>query len=83
MIAIPDLTLKEVLAPHGRWCASGHTAVESWSREGPGTAPSMTRFFQVSSDQNHVVNGVYCEPCLVIANAQARKIRMEMKNGTR
>jgi hypothetical protein len=81
VIGNPDLTLKEVNAPQNLWCASGHRTVETWSREGPGTPACPTRFFRVSSDKNPNVNGVYCEVCLVIANARARQMKMENENG--
>jgi hypothetical protein len=68
-----DLQVKQVPATHGRWCSSGHTAPESWSREGRGTPPLPTAFFQVTGVGDHNVRGIYCEPCLMVANAMARQ----------
>jgi hypothetical protein len=69
----PDLQVKQVAASPGRWCASGHVAVESWSREGPGTPLVPTLFYQVTSVVDRKVNGTYCELCLTVANAMARE----------
>jgi len=68
-----DLQVKEVPAAQGRWCSSGHVAVERWSKEGPGTPPVPTLFYQVTSVSDRNVNGTYCEPCMVVANAMARE----------
>ena len=77
----PDLTFKEVLTPHNRWCKSGHAASETFRREGPDSEALPTRFFHVTSDFVPDVNGTYCEPCLVVANAVGRAKKMEMKHG--
>lgn len=66
----PDLTIKEVVTPQGRWCRSGHVAPENFRRD-PDKDPEPTKFFQVSSKTTG--NGVYCEPCLVVAHAMARE----------
>ena len=68
-----DLTFKETPAPHGRWCKSGHEAPATFHRDGTGAPAQPTKFFQVSSDARPEVNGVYCEPCLIIANAMQRR----------
>ena len=65
----PDLIMKEVNAPANNWCSSGHMAVETFRREGPESEALPTRFFRVSSIKAPKVNGTYCEPCLMIANA--------------
>ena len=75
MLPKPDLTFKEVNPPHKRWCTSGHEAPEMFAREGPGTEKTLTRFFRVSNTNNKDVNGTYCEPCVIVANALARKNR--------
>jgi hypothetical protein len=72
---VPELTVKEVTPPVQRWCHSGHFAPESWEREGVGTGHQLTRFFAVSNNGGESVNGVYCEPCLVIAHAHARTVK--------
>jgi len=79
--AKPDLTMKEVPPPHNRWCQAGHCAPDRFAREGTGSALEPTRFFQVGSKANPNVNGVYCEPCLIIANYGARKTRETRSNG--
>ena len=62
-----DLTQKEVDAPPDRYCSSGHNlGVLAAYRNKP------VRFFQVSGKG---VDGVYCEPCLVLANYVARRKR--------
>lgn len=72
MIPKADFIVKEVTPPHGNWCKSGHTAPTTFRRAGPDGADLPTRFFQVTSDQNAAVSGVYCEPCLILAHAMQR-----------
>lgn len=72
MIPKADLVFKEVRTPHGHWCKSGHVAPTTFRREGPQGEDLPTKFFQVASDKNPQVNGVYCEPCLIIAHAMQR-----------
>lgn len=50
--------------PHNRWCASGHTAPELFRRSGPESLEEPTVFFFI---QGNETNGIYCEPCLIIA----------------
>jgi hypothetical protein len=69
----PDLSAEEVGAPFARWCTSGHVAAEAWSREGAGTPVASTRFYRVVSAKDPTVNGTYCEPCMMVANAMARE----------
>ncbi len=64
-----DLEQIEVEPPLENWCASGHQAPATFRREGPGTPDLPTRFFLV---KGHNVHGIYCEPCLAIANHIAR-----------
>lgn len=73
MLPRADLHVKAVPETAGRWCSSGHVAPESWSREGAGTPLVPTQFFQVTSALDRSVNGTYCEPCLMVANAMARE----------
>jgi len=70
-----QFSAKEVPAPPQRWCHSGHFAPEVFAREGPGTEPQPTRFFSVVARATPAVNGVYCEPCLILANAAALPAR--------
>lgn len=66
-----DLTFKEVPAPLQNWCKSGHFAPAKFRREGPTAKEEVTKFYQASySDPN--VNGVYCEICVILANALSR-----------
>lgn len=76
-----DLSIKQVQVPQDLWCKSGHKAPEKFKRNGPRTRSLSTRFFQVVSEKNPNVNGIYCEPCLIIANAISKHKKMEMKNG--
>lgn len=63
MILAADLTIKEVSEPGSQRCASGHEA------SGMSYQNKSVRWFRVSSVKNPKVNGIYCEPCLIIANA--------------
>jgi hypothetical protein len=64
-----DISETEVDPPLGKWCASGHTAPETYKRSGPDSPPEPTRFFLVQVSD---ICGIYCEPCLVIANHISR-----------
>jgi hypothetical protein len=65
------LILKEVEAPIDHICRSGHEAPHIFCRNGPGTQPEPTKFFEVFVEgKNH---GIFCEPCLMVANFIARK----------
>lgn len=64
-----DMVVKQVQNPHGDWCKSGHVGSKTFRIEGASGKESPTRYFQVTSDNAPDVNGIYCEPCLVIANA--------------
>jgi hypothetical protein len=64
-----DVVQEEVEAPFNRWCACGHTAPETFRREGPESPATPTRFFLVTSKD---IKGIYCEPCLMIANYVAK-----------
>lgn len=65
-----DLTQREVEPPFNKWCACGHVAPEMFRRSGPGSPEEPIRFFQVSGQG---LNGIYCEPCLIIANFMSQK----------
>jgi hypothetical protein len=68
-----DMTVKEVASPPGLYCRSGHRAAEMFRRAGTQAPEEPIKFFQVSC--NAQVDGVYCEPCLIIANAMAKSER--------
>lgn len=65
-----DLVQREVDPPKNRWCCSGHEAPLMFRRSGPESKEELTKFFQVSG---HGINGIYCEPCLIIAHHMARE----------
>lgn len=56
-------------APFNRWCASGHVAPELFRNQGPDKPEEPTRFFLIKHKE---VTGIYCEPCLIVANHIAR-----------
>jgi hypothetical protein len=64
-----DLEQEQVEAPLGNWCASGHQAPSVFRRLGPNSMAEPTRFFLI---KGHGINGIYCEPCLAIANHMAK-----------
>ncbi len=68
-----DLIIKEVQPPHSYWCKSGHRAPATFHRNGLAGADQPIKFFQVASVKMPNVNGVYCEPCLIVANAMKRE----------
>jgi hypothetical protein len=72
MFTRADLTVKEVPSPANLCCRSGHVAPETFRREGMLGPDEPTKFFHVVSNQNPEINGVYCEPCLIIANAMSK-----------
>lgn len=74
-----DFVAKEVEPPHGFLCRSGHEAPKLFRRLGTKAPEEPTKFFQVSSLKNPQVNGVYCEPCLIVANEMSRQEKMEIK----
>lgn len=57
-----DLTFASTPTPPGLRCSSGHVAAEN------------TRFFQVSGAGP---TGTYCEPCLIVANYLAARLKNE------
>lgn len=66
------LTQKEVTPPENGWCDCGHRAPETFKRSGANSPKEPTKFFKLTSD-NGKCNGVYCEPCLVIAHYISKK----------
>lgn len=69
MRLVANTVVKEVGPPPNLYCRSGHNAPELFRRGGTKAPEEPTKFFQVSSDGHPAVNGVYCEPCLIIANS--------------
>jgi hypothetical protein len=67
-----DLKIDEVLDHTSLVCRSGHVASKLFCRDGPKSPEVPTKFFEVTSRSNPEVNGIYCEPCLIIANALNR-----------
>jgi len=66
----PDLSMKQVETPPERWCSSGHIAPELFKLYGADGIEAPTRFFLIVGNG---INGIFCEPCLCVANAMARK----------
>lgn len=64
-----DQTISEVENHVGGWCDSGHQAPELFRQAGPGSPELPTRFFLV---KNRQIEGIFCEPCLIIANHIAK-----------
>lgn len=63
-----DLIYDEVIEHPTRWCSCGHLASELFKRDGVNA--TKTRFFHV---QGLGIDGIYCEPCLIVANYVAKK----------
>lgn len=74
MILDADLTQREVDMPHDRWCASGHCAPILFRRSGPGSLEEPIKFFRVIG---HGTDGIYCEPCLIVAHWMATQQKKE------
>jgi len=74
-----DTTVSEVPSPLMRWCRSGHRAPELFRLDG--REPTPTRFFRVESDKDVSVEGIYCEPCLILAGYLARKQGVQHGSG--
>ena len=64
-----DLTISEVDNHISGWCDSGHKAPLLFKREGPESPELPTRFFAMTYTS---INGIYCEPCLIVANHIAK-----------
>ena len=77
MIPKVDFSAKEVLQPPRRWCKSGHEAPATFRRDGPQGEDLPTRFFHVAT-KNREINGVFCELCLIVANAVSRQDKMKI-----
>lgn len=60
-----DLTIKEVNPPCNLWCSSGHKSAEFFCPDDPNKKDIPTRFFKIKHAN---VEGIYCEPCLIVAN---------------
>lgn len=61
-----DITVEiEQIDKEDLYCDSGHYAKPTFKRDGPNSNEESVRFFKVSSKD---ANGIYCEPCLILAN---------------
>jgi hypothetical protein len=69
MFGPADMVVKEVAPPMSLWCKSGHEAPAMFRRRGTKAPEEPTKFFRISCSHDPHVNGIYCEPCLIIANA--------------
>jgi hypothetical protein len=67
-----DVIQEQVEAPLNGWCACGHVAAKTFKRGGADTPAEPTRFFLISGKVDREIKGIYCEPCLVIANYLSR-----------
>lgn len=77
-MAKADMIVKEIPAPIGMYCKSGHKAKELFRRGGADSPEEPTKFFQVSGGD--LIDGCYCEPCIIVANYLAeQKKKMENK----
>lgn len=65
------ITYKEIEPPDNRYCCTGHVAPEKFKRN-PNGEKEPTKFFHVTGDERFP-HGVYCEPCLIIANFLAKQ----------
>ena len=68
------LTFKEVDRPDDGICDTGHVAPDEFRRGGSDSPSEPTKFFKCSG----VIQGTYCEPCLMIINHVA-KLKKEGK----
>jgi hypothetical protein len=75
MVLKPDIIYKEISCPVGRWCDSGHVAPKEFRRGGAESLLEPTKFYSVSG----LIDGIYCEPCLIVSNWIARKNKEKLK----
>lgn len=59
------LDVREVTPPVGYFCSCGHAAIGTFRRGGAGDEPKPIRFFEIIKGKSL---GVFCEPCLIVAN---------------
>lgn len=64
-----DVVIEQLENHVGYWCDSGHKAPELFRRTGPESPEEPTRFFRVCCSS---LTGIYCEPCLIVANHMGR-----------
>lgn len=67
-----DLVYQEITCPAGQWCDAGHVAPKEFRRDGPASPLEPTRFFRVTGLG---IDGIFCEPCLIVVNWIARRKR--------
>lgn len=70
-----ECTFQEVPQPHNLYCKSGHIAAKEFRRNGKDSELELTKFFSVSITNNPSLCGIYCEPCLILANAVKDQIK--------
>lgn len=68
-----ELNIAEVETPLNYWCDSGHIGPKQWRRTGPDGPEESTRFFRVTGKD---ISGCFCEPCIVLAQHQARNKKL-------
>lgn len=69
LIQEANFVQREIEPPIHKWCSSGHKAPDIFRRTGPDSPQEPIRFFEVTSPE---INGIYCEPCLVIAHHMSK-----------
>ncbi len=74
-----DLIQEEVEPPDDMRCSGGHIAAPFFRRSGPLSAEEPTKFFKLTH-KTADIDGVYCEPCLVVAHFIAKKKRKGKKD---
>ena len=76
-----DLVVSEISTPINYWCRSGHISSKLFKREGAQGKSYPIKFFKITFKKQSVLNGVYCEPCIIIINWLANQKRKS--HGTR
>ena len=75
----PSLTISEVTATHQDGTPDLQFPTDGRCKSGHGVPPG-TRFFMVSGETLPRLKwGVYCEPCLIVANKMAKSKREAAK----
>ncbi len=72
-----DITQNEIPRPIDNRCDGCENPALEFKRQGPGSEPQPTRFYKVTADS---INGIYCEPCLVVAHYIAG-LKRKVKQG--
>jgi len=79
LLGKPDIVMREVDPPEDHCCDSGHPPIETYRRGGPDSPAEPVKYFQVSTKDAGVI-GIFCEPCLVVANHMKRLKRKQAES---